>query len=227
MWADLSIENEYLYVVSRIEPPTWINAYHCRIMGAMGVGSNPDDPLDDPLVGNVDVPSCAGTLPICGVTAKCHDDHKELPEATYNDCTYKHSIGWSFPFYGSTFSNVCISANGIIYFRNDGSCPEGPLNMPVPPDDIGAPNYSIAVFWRDFDPLTIISDEDVLECGTCSDTSALDVGPLDEPCRPNCDEGPGHNQHKGELHGFGSVYVGNISQAHVRHLVVVLVQHWL
>jgi hypothetical protein len=101
LWADLSIENEYLYFVSEVVPATWINAYSCRIMGAMDVGADPNDPLDDTLIGNVSS-ACAGSN-ICGVSAPCHDDHDEPASTTYNDCTYNQSIGWSFPFFWFKF----------------------------------------------------------------------------------------------------------------------------
>jgi len=185
MWADLSIVNEYLYFVSQVVPPTWLNAYSCRIMGAMEVGANPDDPADDTLVGNVSS-TCAGSN-ICGVSALCHDEHSEPAYTTYNDCTYNQSIGWSFPFYGSNFSNVCISSNGIIYFRNDSSCPAGVLRTPGHPSTSG-PDNSIAVVWKDLDPLTMASDEDCSGCGSCSFLCT------------------GHDRHRGEFQGFGSVY---------------------
>jgi len=190
MWADLSIENEYLYYVSEVVPATWIDAYSCRIMGAMDVGASAGDPLDDTLVGNVNS-ACAGSN-ICGVSSLCNDEHSEPSYTTYNDCSYNQSIGWSFPFFGSNFSNVCISSNGIIYFRNDGICPAGALNIPTSPA-AGGPNYSIAVVWKDLDPLTMTSDEDCSGCASCSFLCT------------------GHDRHRGEFNGFGSVYKHYIS----------------
>jgi archaellin len=57
-----------------------------------------------------------------------------------------------------------------------------------------APNNSIAVVWKDLDPLTMISDEDCLGCGSCPVWAACAF----------------EDRHRGEFHGFGSVYRGKL-----------------
>jgi hypothetical protein len=174
---------------------TWVNAYSCRIIGAQGVGTNLDDPSDDTLEGNVSS-ACAGTR-ICGIDSKCQDAHSDPPPVnkTYDDCTYQENMPFTFPFYGQNFSRVCINSNGLIYFTT-GTCSPGWKDFGHP--SAKGPNYSIAVVWKDLDPLTAISDE---YCGAgfgCGNCSGL--------CLCCYEDG-----HYGELHGFGSVFKKNRS----------------
>jgi hypothetical protein len=198
LWADLAIENEYLYFISEVVPAVWVpfGANRCRIIGAQELGSNLEDPDDDVLstYGNGGEACACGTTPctICGAQRPCdHEDDGCVGLDPYisefNNCTYQENVGWwpggGFPFFGSTFSRVCINANGIIYFTN-GGCPYGILNEP---SFASAPNNSIAVVWKDLDPLELNSNEDC-DCGSCGVCAFS------------------HDRHRSEMYGFGSVF---------------------
>ncbi|MFZ8804315.1 MAG: hypothetical protein ACO2PO_15200, partial [Candidatus Calescibacterium sp.] len=228
LWADLSFKNEYVYYVSAVEPATWVsikrlNNYsyqgaiiqdllpypdgRCRIMGAMGLPIDPPSEFDNSyyvFAGNVysncacsyaKVPSSWKCQP-CAIGSICQDFHNEN-DPTYQGCVFMETpkviednnnsyFLFRFIFYGEVFDHVCITDNGFIYFTNN---PNGctwnkySYNQRFPSMN-WIPNYSIAVLWQNYDPLTAISKPDKNNCGNCS----------------------GGPKHRGQLHGFGSVY---------------------
>ncbi|MEZ4387892.1 MAG: S8 family serine peptidase [Candidatus Krumholzibacteriia bacterium] len=58
------------------------------------------------------------------------------------------SLGFAFPYYGATYSQVRICTNGFITFDSSSSAPY--TNGPLPNTD--APNLMVAPFWDDLNP---------------------------------------------------------------------------
>ncbi|MFZ8804324.1 MAG: hypothetical protein ACO2PO_15250, partial [Candidatus Calescibacterium sp.] len=197
----------------------------CRIMGAMDLISDfVEDEFDVEnykLYGNV-YSNCAcgfaklsGTVGsnqkcnVCNVSASCQDYHDDSPLITYQGCVTRETpwevirnspgsdtinLLFKFKFYGQEFNHVCITDNGFIYFTN-GSCNWNkfayfdPLASPWNqyrklPHEVWIPPNSIAVLWHNYDPLTLISKQ----------TNTCNVS------------GCGTQRHRGEMHGFGSVF---------------------
>jgi subtilisin-like proprotein convertase family protein len=66
---------------------------------------------------------------------------------TGDDSVVNVPIGFDFPFYGNTYSNLFISSNGLVSF---GSGSNEWINTPIP--SLAAPNNAIYALWDDFNP---------------------------------------------------------------------------
>ena len=95
--------------------------------------------------------ACAGVEPLALVTSAFEDISStgtQLPiVSAADDMTENTNIGFSFPFFGTSYTNMNVSSNGNIQFPPSNSAAFG--NSPIP--SIFTPNNALYPLWDDFD----------------------------------------------------------------------------
>ncbi len=74
------------------------------------------------------------------------------PGPVCDDCGLRFGLGFSFPFFGTAYTDVAVCSNGYLTFDNPGNTTSF-VNLPIP--NTATPNNMVAPFWDDLNSSTI------------------------------------------------------------------------